>query len=661
MAKHGEKTELPRVNFRPLVFCALGLLFGVFLYFRVRLGGLKPSDFLFLTAFLACAVFPLSWKRIAAILLALVLFGGAGALAAHVYTRHYLSGPARGEYAVIGTVESFSIENGSVYATLGDLYFDGVPVGGKLTVMIAGENARAGDVVAFENSLSRNGLPDFGNRSQEYLFYNDIRYECSSVGYEKIAESGNALLRLKTALFDCLDENMGGTEAEVAFALLTGSSRNMDEGLTDEVRTGGIAHIFAVSGLHIGILFGAAMLVFRPLKKYAVLPSVALAAVYCAFCGFTISSVRAVVMCAVMGLYRAFGRKYDFLQSISLAAIVVLLLFPADFLSAGFRLSFGACVGLALFSGSLSRLFGRIPKFPAFLAKYLSANLSVQLFTLPILLDTFGYFSLWGFLLNLVFIPLLPVFFLVVLLFSLFALCIPPAAVFFLALPKGLLSLFLLILSAAEFTAVVTGFSLGAGSAVWLTGSVLLSEKIRLRAAPRSILAALLAVLFTLAAVAENVVFTGGKVVVFTGHSGCAALVQTPSAHVLVIDDGISLEDCREFLSKRYAGKLDAVFVTGENELLGINRAAFLDAETVYAKDEIATGLRDVNIEFGESAEVGGLTFTFVSRQKLFVGGEDVLIEVDFSGGTALGADFFVHSGCGGLIFFFENGIIKVL
>lgn len=658
--KRKREKRLPFINFRLLVFCAFGLIFGIFLYMRIRFGGLKPSDFLFCGIFLGFSLFPFSWKRTLALLLAVALFGGIGAGAIHIYTQNFLRGPEEGTYFITGTVASFTVGNGRCDVLLEDLAFDGAPAGGKLRLTVLSEDVRAGDILAFETSVKRNGLPMSGNQYAEYCYYSDIRYEGSGVEYNKTGTGKNFLLRIVSALYDRLDGGMGGAEAEVAFALLTGNSRGMDEGISEEVRTGGIAHIFAVSGLHIGILFGAVMLVFRR-KRYAVFPAIGAVFLYSALCSFTVSSVRAVVMCSVMGLYRAFGRKYDFPQSIALAAIVVLLIDPADFLSAGFRLSFGACLGLALFSGTLSRLFKKIPHVPKFLASYLAANLSVQLFTFPILLEAFGYFSVWGFALNLVLIPLLPAFFLTVLLFSVFALIIPPAAGVFLAVPKGLLSLFLLVISAGDFSYALAGFSLGAGGVVWLVGSLVLSEKFRLRPLPRIGCAAGLAAVFALCLVLANVVFTGVRIDVYACDSGSAAIVRTPDTAVLLIDGGIGLDDAEDFLNRTYGGELDGVFVLSENELAGVNRAAFLDAEAVYACDEIATGLQRTNVVFGKTAEIGGMRFEYETRGKLALISCGVVVEFDFEGNAALGADLFIGAESGGLKYFLDRGIIKVI
>ncbi len=662
MGEESKKRErrLPLVNFRLLVFCAFGLIFGIFLYLRIRFGGLAPSDFLFCGVFLGCSLLPFSWKRTVALLLSVALSGGIGAGAIHLYAERYLRGPEEGTYSITGTVTSFTVQNGRCDVLLENLSFDGAPAGGKMKIVVLSEEVRAGDILAFETTVTKKGLPMSGDSYAEYLFYSDIRYEGTSVGYNKTGTGKNALLRVVSALYDRLEGDMGGTEAEVAFALLTGNSRGMDEGLLGEVRTGGIAHIFAVSGLHIGILFGAVWLLFRK-RRWGVFPAIGAAFLYSALCSFTVSSVRAVIMCAVMGLYRAFGRKYDFLQSVALAAGAVLLLHPADFLSAGFRLSFGACLGLALFSGSLSRLLGKIPHMPRFLTSYFAANLAVQLFTFPILLETFGYFSVWGFVLNLFLIPLLPAFFLTVLLFSLLALIIPPAAGVFLAVPKGLLSLFLLVMEAGDFSYVFAGISLGAGGAVWLVASLLLSERFRMRLVLRLGVATGLAAVLAVCLLLENAVFTGVRIDVYVCNRGGAALIRSDDTALLVIDGGIGLDDAKDFLSRRYGGHLDGVVVLSEDELAGINRAVYLDAETVYACDEIATGLQERDVVFGESVEAGSLTLRYEARGKLVLTACGVAVEIDFEGDEALGADLFIGLESGGLKYFLDRGIIKAI
>lgn len=645
--QEGEKRA--RINFRPLLFCALGTAFGILLYARCRFGGFSLSDFILFALVLVFAYLPVSLKRVLLATLPFVLFALLGALSAHLYTENFRRGPAEGTYEIAGTVESFSVRNGYTHCELGSLTVDGNSCGGVLEGNFPTEEIRAGDRLFFAAKLTRTALPANGEVGREFI--ENIRYTATSASLEKTQGASDLFLRFNGALYDVLHKNMPRNEADVSYALLTGNSSVMEYSLSDAVRKGGIAHIFAVSGLHIGILYAAVSLALRPLGRWRFLPASAVSLCFCAVCGFSVSSVRAVIMCSALGLNGALGRKSDFIQSLSLAAVVVLFVNPAQWFGAGFRLSFGACAGLALFSGSLSRGMKRLPTF---LRNYASANFSVQIFTFPVLVDCFGYFSVWGTVLNFFLIPCLPVLFLSVLLCSVFALIVAPAAHIFLALPAGLVSALLFLLSAADFTFVLTGFTLGAASAVFTVGCVFLSERVRLGGRARAALAAGIGILFCLIVVMENVVLSGCRI--NAGEN--MALVRTPHASVLIVGEGATLSSCNDFLARTYGGTLDAVAVLGEDESALVNVAAFLPAKKICARREIETGLREREIAFGETFTEGELSFRYEGAGKLSMLTRYGVTEFDFYGSPALGADLFIGSAQTGLIFYLENGII---
>ncbi len=654
------KARLPRVNFRPTLYAALFLAFGIFLYLRIRFESFAVTDFLFLAFFLFFGLPPLHRKRVVTVLVLFAVCAGLGALSAHLYTERFLSGATEGEYAVQGVVIDVSEGNGYAVATLDDLSLDGRSFSGKLRVTVGTDEVRRGDVVAFEGSVKHAGLPR-GDFYSSYCYQADIRYTAGSTEVVKTGTTSNPLLRLKARLYDTLHGGMDKDTADLSFALLTGDTKGMDGGLKGAVQRGGIAHMFAVSGLHIGIFYGALTLACKRMGKYSVIPAACGSLLYCAFCGFTVSSVRAVIMCTTFGVQRAFGRKTDLLSTLSFSAIPVLLFLPAQWLSAGFRLSYGAVLGLALFSGSFSRGLRKI-HMPAFLANYLSASFSVQLFTLPVVIESFGYFPVWGFLLNFFLIPALPVLFLGLLVCSVFALIIPPAAFVFLYVPASVMSLLPFLFAAVSLSFALTGFSLGVGSVVYYVGAAALCERFRLNLKLRCLAAVILCALFAVIVVFENVTVTGCKITVEEGgDSAGAALVQTKGENVLIIGGDVSLSRCEDFLAHRFGGTLDAVIVVSENEQKHINRAAFLNTQAVYACEEITTGLRETNVVFAESFTVGELSFRYEGSGKLYMLAEGSAVEFDFENSSPLGGDLFVESGSGGLKYFLKNGIIKAI
>ena len=651
------------VNFRPVLFCAFGLAFGIFLYGKIKFGGLAPSDFLFLALFFVCALYPLGKRRTAALLLSVLLFAGAGALALHLYTSAFTSALPAGEYRLMGTVETVSVHKTYTVVILNDLSFDGEEESGKCRVILGNDECRPADILLLDAKVKAAELDDFKDDAYtQNNFAKNIRYTASVDKMEKIGRSKNPFLLLNAALYDSLHAHMGREEADLAFALLTGNSGCIDEEVSEIVRQGGVAHIFAVSGLHIGILYAAAYALFPFLKKYRFLPPLLLCLFYCGLCNFTVSSVRALIMCAVLGTTRSFGKKYDFLESISFAALITLLFLPQQWFAAGMRLSYGACLGLALLSPPLTYFFKRI-KFPRFLAEYLSAALAVQIFTLPVMLESFGYVSALALLFNFFLLPVLPVLFLGTLLCAVLALVIPPAASFFLLFPEGMFSAFLYVLTVVDVTLLVTGFSLGAGSAVFFTGCAALSGRVRLSVKGKAVIAAALSVLLVFAAALQNVVFTGCRIDAFSREGDTVVLVRTSKESVLLIDGEISLGECEDFLHRTYGGTLNAVFVLSEDEVAGANVAAFLPAEKVCLFEECETGLSRAPLLFGQTFTAGSLSFRFETSFKLVMFAEGCAVEFDFEEGEALGADLFVGEteGAKRLNYSLRNGTIKTL
>lgn len=624
----------PRVNFRLFFFCAAGIGFGAFLYSSIRFKWIAPSQFLLPVLLLLLAVFPFSKKRLLALFLCFFVFAGLGVGLFHLYTERYLSGPKEGSYTVEGTVVSVTVYDGYSEVVLSRLQFGGGRTAGKLVTTLSSEEIRPADKLSLFGKVQRNELPP----ADTVNFVENVRFTMSAKTYTAEGTSADPFLRLNAAIYNVLHEEMEREPADVGYALLTGNSGSVDGGILTAVRAGGIAHIFAVSGLHIGILYGVSLLIFRFCKRYSFLPASCLTFAYCAVCGFTVSSVRAAVMCLVLGTTRFFGKKYDLLHSLSFAAVFALLVNPADWLSVGFRLSFSAVLGLALFAGSFSRGLMKV-KLPRVIAQTIAASLSVQILTFPILYETFGFYSLWGLLLNPILIPFLPVLFLPLLLCTMLSLIIPPAASFFCMFPEGMLSLFLLLLSVFDFSAVLTGFSLGVGGTILFTGAVLLSERVRFGKIPRLLLATVTAVCFAGALIAENCVFFGCRVDVYSRKGGDLTLVRTKGESVLIIDRDIPLDDCVSFLNTTYGGKLDGIVLLSEK---GLPTAAFLDAEQIYFYREIASGFRDIKLVWAENFEVGELSFRYEDTDKLTVTAEGSVVEIDFEGREALGADLFI-------------------
>ncbi len=335
-----------------------------------------------------------------------------------------------GVYFIEGRVEKVSVTSaGRTYLIIGSLRADGMKLGGKIAAYLgdsAGDYCEKGYSVSFTTAIYREELFDGGELS--YSALNGIKYYCTinggldaDWGFSLFGAANSAIRR---TLFD----NTDGETAAVCFALLTGDSSSISEGTLSSFRYGGIAHLFAVSGLHIGVIYGALTLIFKklPVNRY-VSAAIRIAAIvfYSGVCGFTASSVRAVVMCSVGTAATLAYRKNDFLNSLALAAIVLLLINPLYLFGAGFLLSFGAVLGIAMLGRGLK---GALKFLPAKLGEALSAGVSAQLGTAATQFACFGYVSWAGLFLNVLIIPVVSALYLLLFACVMLGAIIPPFA-----------------------------------------------------------------------------------------------------------------------------------------------------------------------------------------------------------------------------------------
>lgn len=191
-------------------------------------------------------------------------------------------------------------------------------------------------------------------------------------------------------------------DAGVLQALLLGDKSNLDAALLSLYQENGIAHILAVSGLHLSILGMGFYRLLRRLRlshNPAALVSALLILSYGILTGCSGSALRAVIMLLLQFLARSLGRTYDMLSALSAACLLLLCAQPYLLFSAGFQLSFGAVFSLAL-AAELP-----LPAHP--LLSGLTQSLLLQLFTLPILLYHYFQLPVYSILLNLLVLPLL--------------------------------------------------------------------------------------------------------------------------------------------------------------------------------------------------------------------------------------------------------------
>ena len=202
----------------------------------------------------------------------------------------------------------------------------------------------------------------------------------------------------KRILIDAAGEEDGGALA----AILLGEKQGMDREIRELYQVNGIAHVLAVSGLHLSFLgVGVYHLLRRITGSYTVggLAGILFLSAYILMIGMTVSAFRAMVMFLFRIGADLSGRHYDSPTALAAAAVIVCLWRPLSLYDSGFWLSFGALIAIIFI----------LPIFKNLPTQSLWASVSVNLFLLPILMYSFYEFPIYGVFLNLIIIPLLSV------------------------------------------------------------------------------------------------------------------------------------------------------------------------------------------------------------------------------------------------------------
>ena len=200
-----------------------------------------------------------------------------------------------------------------------------------------------------------------------------------------------------------------GDQAATVAGMTIGSTEAMSADQEEDFRAAGIAHILAVSGLHVGFILLAIQWLLRHKTRVSTLRlmlTLALLWGYCTLVGLPTSAVRACVMMSMFVFAQWAGWQYDLMTSLCLAAALIVLVRPAQLFTAGFCLSFSATAGIALFYRSFVQRLTRTPKTPKRAAQTIAVWASAQIGIFPFIVVCFRTVPLYGFISNLFIVPL---------------------------------------------------------------------------------------------------------------------------------------------------------------------------------------------------------------------------------------------------------------
>lgn len=602
-------------NFRLCLFCAvalcLGIVFGYCIFFGSNLVSILLIVGFLLSLSLYVFIFTTKESRKKSLIFSLVfiVFFLFGFGTQNIQLANYRSADLGNHYySIQGEIkEVYQTEYGAKYI-LRDVYIDG-NVKGYLSynveAYVYGEKLYdLGDIIKFNSYLQDKSFT-YDGRFSAYSIEENVKYSVTILDTDItfIKSNPDVFQKVNILIRNNLQAGLSDESFPVAFAMLTGNSDYIDLDTLIKYRQVGVAHIFAVSGLHIGFIALVLNFIFEKLKVRRLtkaIVTVLILVFYAGVCGFTASSLRATIMAAITLFASISGEKYDGVTSVSLSAILLLLINPIQLFCVGFQLSFTVVFGMLILGRPLSKLFSFLPKK---LAESIGSVLSAQLFGGVICLAAFKEVSLVAIIANIIFIPVASVIFILMLAIVVLSSLIGCHAVLFF-IPEILLKAINFIITVFDYEAlIISGITLGGFIIFYYLALIVCSDLVNLSKKLKAISTVVFAIIFLVGSIIYDVDVRKRTYAIVCGSSDiCCTVIKSKENNVMVVSNVktyYSKSRLNRIVKSNNITKIDNLIISGG---YGIDIIAFV------------TGLRTV----------------FELKNVIYYGEEDKLMEISF-------------------------------
>ena len=217
---------------------------------------------------------------------------------------------------------------------------------------------------------------------RQYLLSRGIGHTASVKAFEVSGQPARGLLKYKGKISVFREQFMDRLSCSeetrsLIRGVLFGDTRSMDEEMQDDFRANGTAHVLAVSGLHIGVIYGLYRMITKRRKSAFITAGFIL---FLLFYGtitlWSVSVTRAVMLVLIVTAGNSMDRRSDLLTSLGLIAIILLVRNPRAVYSVSFQMSFLAVASIAFFQPFLAR------KLPEGLAAMLAVQIGIVPYTM---------------------------------------------------------------------------------------------------------------------------------------------------------------------------------------------------------------------------------------------------------------------------------------
>ena len=418
-------------NFRPLCIIFMFLLLGTLFAFYVGVHMVWSIVILVITAFISLTVAILK-KRVSYFVLPMIcLVIGLSAYKISVanFNKRVDEAPSIISARIYQTS---AIEDGRMTVYADSVKFDGKKANTNLVIYIYDdsnifENIEIGNVIEcepfgfYKTELFNSEIPNAN------YFNKNIKYSVLTSNYKYIKTNRTFAEIIKAKIKSNLGYGLSNENKEIAYSTLFGDKTELNNNIKEAFQLSGIAHILAVSGLHISIIVAILYKLLKLCKvkgwaRFGVLATILL--FYAYICNFSVSVVRASVMSLLLMLAPLVKKQYDPLSALSLAGIIIFIMDPLCVFDVSFLMSFSCVLGILFICKPISIALTKI-RLPKSIADIIAVCSSTCISLIFIQAYFFGRINFVSIFANLLLLPMFTVAFEIIFCLAFLSLIVP--------------------------------------------------------------------------------------------------------------------------------------------------------------------------------------------------------------------------------------------
>lgn len=286
------------------------------------------------------------------------------------------------------------------------------------------EQLRAGDGIRACSVLEKPknfGSSDFdykcyllyhGTAATTFLYIDDWCWTVVNIeGLSLLERTRVAALRFRDDILARFDGiGVGGQEYAILAAMSLGERVDISDELNEDYAVSGALHVLSLSGLHLSIIYAMLMLVFFRRKRSVMAQVLIVSAIwtYVFIVGLPVSAVRSAIMLTVYSFVTLLNRNSMSLNTLAVAAVILLITNPLNFYDVGFQLSFVSVMCIVVFYRPIYLLLPQSARDVApvrWVWQMTAVSFAAQLGAAPLVAFYFGRISCYFLLANFIAIP----------------------------------------------------------------------------------------------------------------------------------------------------------------------------------------------------------------------------------------------------------------